>query len=112
MRRLITCLYLILILDLLFANELSHMKQTRKGKDTQILKFKQEVQQFLIALCDHILKRSPLKYHLSRCLRCLSPFYMVEYPESSERLFKKVLELLVSHQRITGANADEVIVTI
>ena len=34
---------------------------------------------------------------------------MVEYPESSERLFKEVLELLVSHQRITGAHADEVI---
>ena len=96
-------------IDLGFAirHELNHMKQTRKVKDTQILKFKQEVQQFLIALCDHILKKSPLKYHLSRCLRCLSPSYMVDHPESSERLFKEVLELLVSHQRITGAHADE-----
>ena len=35
--RLITCLY-----------ELNHMKQTRKVKDTKILKFKQEVQQFVL----------------------------------------------------------------
>ena len=51
--------------------------------------------------------KSPLTYHFARCLRCLSPAYMVECRESCELLFQKILEKLVSFHRISGAVADE-----
>ena len=42
----------------------------------------------------------------ARCLRCLSPAYMLEQPEICENFFEKNLEKLVSYKKVSAKYAD------
>ena len=41
-----------------------------------------------------------------RCLRCLSPAYMLEQPKICKTFFKKILEKLVSYKKILAKDAN------
>ena len=43
---------------------------------------------------------------VARCLRCLSPAYMLEQPEICEKFFEKILKKLVSYKKILAKDAD------
>ena len=52
--------------SILIKIDLSELKKSRETTDTQFLKFKSDVVFFLSALCAHLVKKSPLKYSLTR----------------------------------------------
>ena len=79
----------------------------KKLTDPQEFNFKLGAQQFLMEMCTHLKEKSPLKSVFARCLKCLSPSYMVEYSEACEILFQKLLEKLVSYEKIVPSIADD-----
>ena len=79
----------------------------KKLTDSQEFNFKLGAQQFLMEMCIHLKEKSPLKSVFARCLKCLSPSYMVEYSEACEILFQKLLEKLVSYEKIVPSIADD-----
>ena len=70
----------------------------KKPTDPQEFNFKLGAQQFLIDICTHLKEKSSLKSVFARCLKCLSPSYMVECCEACEILFLKLLEKLVTRR--------------
>ena len=68
--------------------------------------FKEEVISFLIKLCSHMMEKSPITLLFARCLRCLSPTYMLEEPEICEKFFKKNLEKLAAYKKILVKDVD------
>ena len=76
----------------------SHLKDSKKEKkvkESAVHLFLQEVKQFLAALCNHLLTKSPINSLFASCCRSLNPVYMAEYPETCKKLFDKILEKLV-----------------
>ena len=57
----------------------------------QVFKFKEEVMEFLASLCSHAMETSLLQSFFPRCLKCLSPNFMVESSRSCELMFEKIL---------------------
>ena len=53
-----------------------------------------------------MMEKSPMISLFARCLRCLSPAYMLEQPEICEKFFEKTLEKLVSYKKILAKDAD------
>ena len=97
------------LVDLGFAvnHEIKLLKSSKKITDSQLIKFKKEAVEFLAKVCSHIIEKSPLCSHFARCLRCLSPIYMAQYPESCEKAFEKILTKLNSSKLIASAIADK-----
>ena len=87
--------------------ELKQLKSEKKLTDPQEFNFELGAEQFLIEMCTHLKEKSPLKSVFARCLKCLSPSYMVECPEACEILFQKLLERLVSYKKIVPSIADD-----
>ena len=87
--------------------ELKQLKSEKKLADPQEFNFELGAEQFLIEMCTHLKEKSPLKSVFARCLKCLSPSYMVECPEACEILFQKLLERLVSYKKIVPSIADD-----
>ena len=76
----------------------SHLKDSnkeKKVKESAVHLFLQEVKQFLAALCNHLLTKSPINSLFASCCRRLNSVYMAEYPETCKKLFDKILEKLV-----------------
>ena len=69
--------------------------------------FKQGAQQFLVQLCAHASKTSPLNSLIARCTKCLSPPFMAECAESCEVMFDKLLTKMVSYKTISRTVADD-----
>ena len=67
----------------------------QKVTEIQIYNFKKEAMQFLVTLCNHIMEKAPINSLFARCLSCLSPNHMADFPEKCEKLFAKILEKLV-----------------
>ena len=62
--------------------------------------------QFLVTLCNHIMEKTLINSLFARCLSCLSPNHIADFPEKCEKLFAKILEKLVLHKRISRKEAD------
>ena len=52
------------------------------------------------------MEKSPVASLFARCLRFLSPAYMLEQPEICEEFFEKILEKLVCYKKILAKDAD------
>ena len=70
-------------------------------------KFKKQALQFLVAFCTHTKENSPLQSYFARCLRCVSPVYMVESSNEACLLFERLLMKLVSYKRVVPSLADK-----
>ena len=57
-------------------------------------------------MCTHITEESPLSSVVTRCLKCFSPSFMVEFPEKCEYLFEKLLMKLVTYKKLAASVAD------
>ena len=84
-------------------------EKRKKVKECEVDLFLEEVKQFLAALCNHLLTKSPISSHFARCCRSLNPVYMGEYPETCKKLFDKIVEKLVicKHATLTQADAGK-----
>ena len=60
----------------------------------------------MASLCSHAVGKSPLRSLFPRCLKCLSPNFMVESSRSCELMFEKILEKLVSYKQLSNREAD------
>ena len=87
--------------------ELSDLKKKGKITDTKILQFKAEVISFLSSLCAHLAKKSPIKHTLTRNATCFIPAHLVESPETCERKFNCLLEILYTTQHLSGKSVEE-----
>ncbi|XP_047133532.1 uncharacterized protein LOC124811633 [Hydra vulgaris] len=67
--------------------DLQQLKSKGKITDVQIDKFKKEICGFLVSMCTHIIEKSPLSSLVAHCLVCISPSFMVEYPEKCDYFF-------------------------
>ena len=72
----------------------------------QVFQFKKKAMKLLASLCYQAMEKSPLRYFFARCLKGLSPNFMVESSRSCELMFEKLLEKLVSYKRLTSREAD------
>ena len=87
-------------------HELCALKRNGKISESLIYTFKMEAKKILSTLCNHILEKSPLNSYLVRCTRSLSPLYLAEAPESSEKYFSGLLSKLVEYTQIKPSEAD------
>ncbi|XP_047143255.1 uncharacterized protein LOC124817348 [Hydra vulgaris] len=85
---------------------LQQLKSKGKITDVQIDKFKKEICDFLVSMCTHIIEKSPLSSLVARCLVCISPSFMVEYPEKCDYFFDKLLIKLVTYKKIRASVGD------
>ena len=53
-----------------------------------------------------MMEKSPVASLFARCLRFLSPAYMLEQPEICEEFFEKIPEKLVCYKKILAKDAD------
>ena len=72
----------------------------------QVFQLKKEAMEFLASLCSHAVGKSPLRSLFPRCLKCLSPNFMVESSRSCELMFEKILEKLASYKQLPIREAD------
>ena len=82
------------------------LRSSKKYTEIQIYNFKKEAVQFLVTLYNHIVEKTPIKSLFARCLSCLSPNHMANFPEKREKLFAKILEKLVLCKRILGKEVN------
>ena len=87
-------------------HELHALKRDGKISDSLIYTFKMEAKKFLSTLCNHVLEKSPLNSYFAQCTRSLSPLYLAEEPESSEKYFSGLLSKLVEYKQIKPSEAD------
>ena len=85
--------------------ELKQLKSEKNPTNPQEVNFKLGAQQFLIEICTHLKEKSPVKSVFARCLKCLSPSYMVECSKACESLFQKLLEKLVTRRLFIADDA-------
>ena len=86
--------------------DLQQLRSKEKITKMQEEKFKGDCGDFLIAMCEHMIEKSPLTSLLARCLRCFSPLYMTECPDICELFMEKLLYKLVSYKKISSSLAD------
>ena len=86
-------------------HDLKQLDLQKRMTDRAVFMFKEEVISFLTRLCSDMMEKSPITLLFARCLRCLSPAYMLEQPEICEKFFEKNLENLVSYKKILAAGA-------
>nr|XP_047135449.1 uncharacterized protein LOC124812630 [Hydra vulgaris] len=86
--------------------DLQQLKSKGKITDVQIDKFKKEICDFLVSICTHIIEKSPLSSLVARCLVCISPSFMVEYPEKCDYFFEKLLMKLFTYKEIRASVGD------
>ena len=87
-------------------HELKQLALQKRVTDRAVFMFKEEVISFLTKLCSHMMEKSPVASLFARCLRFLSPAYMLEQPEICEEFFEKILEKLVCYKKILAKDAD------
>ena len=87
-------------------HELCALKRDGKISDSLIYTFKVEAKNFLSTLCNQILEKSSLNSYFARCTGSLSPLYLAEAPESSEKYFSGLLSKLVEFKQIKPSTAD------
>ena len=56
--------------------------------------------------CTHTMEKSTMNSLFHRYLRCLSPNYMADCPETCEALFQKILEKVVACKHLPAKEAD------
>ena len=65
-----------------------------------------EAKKSLSTLCNHILEKSPLNSYFAWCTRSLSPLYLAEAPEPTEKYFSGLLSKLVEFKQIKPSETD------
>ena len=88
-------------------HQLNLLKNTKKVTDGQMIQFKKDAAEFLAQMCNHLIEKCPLCSHLARCLKGLSPVFKAEYPETSEKVFEKILTKLNGCKIISPMVADK-----
>ena len=85
------------------------MKRLLKAKainERQVYQFREDCRQFVVKCVGKIFERSRLKYSLARNMACLDPRLMVSDKERSKTKFKRLLENLVTLNRVDGNDVD------
>ena len=82
------------------------LNDSKKVTSMQDFQFKKEAIDFFASLCSHAMEKSPLRSLFERCLKCLSPNFMVESSRSCELMFEKILEKHVSCKQLPSREAD------
>ncbi|KAK2138958.1 hypothetical protein LSH36_2157g00001 [Paralvinella palmiformis] len=86
--------------------ELKSLLSTKAISECQVFQFREECRQFVVECVNKIFERSPLKYRLARNMACLDPRLMVSDQEHSKSKCKRLLEELVTLNRVDGDDVD------
>ena len=86
--------------------DLKRLIDSKKVISMQVFQFKKEVLEFLTSLFSHAVEKSPFRSLLARCLKCLSPNFMVESSISCKLMFGKILEKLISYKQLPSREVD------
>ena len=92
-----------------FANEKLKGTNASKPSEREIMEFKMQSKECLIALLSKLLEKCPVTYSLVRHSICFHPQKMVKDKDGSLAHFKKVLTLLVNHNRVAEKDCDPLI---
>lgn len=88
--------------------KLKELYASKKINDKQILQYRLEVKDFLVAVVSKILEKSPVKYSIVRNLRCLKPSVMAEKPDEAKKMFRRVLGSLNHVHQVADDKCDEI----
>ena len=86
---------------------LSDLKKKGKVSSSKALQFKSDVISFLSVLCAHLVEKSPIKYALARSATSLIPSHIVEVPDSNEKKFHHLLEILYTSQQLSDKVVEQ-----
>ena len=84
-------------------------KEGTSVSDKQVMEFRLDCRNFLIALLKKILNKCPISYSLVRNMAALNPKEMVAHPSACRERFKKVLTVLVSARRVKEQDCDAIV---
>ena len=86
---------------------LSDLKKKGKVSSSKARQFKSDVISFLSVLCAHLVEKSPIKYALARSATSLIPSHIVEVPDSNEKKFHHLLEILYTSQQLSDKVVEQ-----
>ena len=86
---------------------LSDLKKKGKVSSSKALQFKSDVISFLSVSCAHLVEKSPIKYAFARSATSLIPSHIVEVPDSNEKKFHYLLEILYTSQQLSDKVAEQ-----
>ena len=69
--------------------------------------FQKEYKRFLVAICNKLQERSPLRYPIIRYASCLNPMKMADQPKVCVTKFCLIVDMLHEHNRITGSEGND-----
>ena len=87
-------------------SELKRLLKAKAINERQVYQFREDCRQFVVKCVGKIFERSRLKYSLARNMACLDPRLMVSDQERSKTKFKRLLENLVTLNRVDGNDVD------
>ena len=88
--------------------KLKELYASKKINDRQILQYRVEVKDFLVAVVSKILEKSPAKYSIVRNLRCLKPSVMADKPDEAKKMFRRILSSLNHVNQVTDQKCDAI----
>ena len=78
----------------------------RRWLACKFFNLKKETLEFLGSLCSHAIEKSPLQSLFARCLKFLTPNFIVESSRSWNLMFENIHENLVSCKQLPSREAD------
>jgi hypothetical protein len=79
---------------------------TEKVSKKQELGLRQEAKAVIVRMIEKVIDKSPLKYSLTRSLKCFDPRRLVDSPDDCRSRFKRVLSTAVNCNRLEARSGD------
>ena len=87
----------------------SDLVKRKKVSSRDVFQFREQGRKFFKAIVLKLLKKSPLKFKLTRVLKCLNPKMIVTEPDVCIENFKGVTQCLVEVNRLESSDVDKVV---
>ena len=81
----------------------------RSVSERDVLEFRMQCKDFILALITKIKAKSPLNYSLVRNLQCLDPKVIATKPEDAVANFRRVLQSLVQSKKLNISKCDDIL---
>lgn len=94
--------------DVGFATNVALKVAGKKLQEQKTVNFKRDCRSYYVGMLEKMFQRSPLKHSLTKYITCLNPELVHTSPETSTKLMKRCLEVMVEGEIISGTEADRV----
>jgi hypothetical protein len=81
-------------------------RKNLKEKEKDVLVFRQDCRDFLVAMLQKLNERSPLKYPCVRTISCFDPDLIFFKPNLATTIFEQFTQLMLDHRQIDTAGVE------